>query len=110
MVNLEIKKGYLENPIPYGTKVLIKKAIEDIHEQTTSGIFIPTDTINKEQLCEVVSIGPEVKQLLPGDIIVVPDYSLAKTVLIDNKEYYIMVEAETLLIVKRQNKDERLSN
>lgn len=100
MINLETSKGYLSEPIPYGTKVLIKKAIEDTHEKTSSGIFIPTETINQEQLCEVVSVGPDVKQLCVGDIIVVPDYSLAKSILIDNKEFYIMTEAETLLIVK----------
>jgi co-chaperonin GroES (HSP10) len=105
MITISTEKGYLEKPIPIGSKILVEKLNEDLYEERSSGIYIPTETTNKEHLCKVVSTGPEVKQLQEGNVIIVSDYSLSKNFLINDKTYYVLTEAEVNMIVMLKNED-----
>lgn len=72
---------------PIGNKLLIQ--IKTSEKQTAGGIILPTEKLTKEAI--VISTGPEVKDIVPGDTIMLEKLEGAE-VKLEGKDYYIILE------------------
>ena len=59
---------------PFGGLVLIKILPEESEASTTGGIIMPAtvDQSRTPRICEIVAIGPEVRNIEPGSKILIP--------------------------------------
>ena len=59
---------------PFGGLVLIKILPEESESSTTGGIIMPSsaDKSRTPRICEIVAIGPEVRNIEPGSKILIP--------------------------------------
>ncbi|MCI1931124.1 MAG: co-chaperone GroES [Clostridia bacterium] len=91
--------------VPLGDKVVIKQM--EAEEKTKSGIVLPTQSKEKPQEAEVISVGPggmvdgkEVKMnVKPGDKIIYSKYS-GTEIKFDNETYIIIKQGDILAIVE----------
>ena len=70
---------------------------EEVKTKTASGIYLPDAAQEKSVLCEVKAVGPDVKGVKPGDMIVYSGYPTELK--IDGTEYLILKEEDVLATV-----------
>ncbi len=68
-----------------GRKVIAKELNRDVVE-TASGLILPRIATNDDWFGEVVAVGPEVKSVKPGDIIIAPIYTGVEFASFDRNE------------------------
>jgi len=59
---------------PFGSLVLIKILPEESESATTGGVIMPSivDKSRTPRICEIVAIGPDVRNIEPGSTILIP--------------------------------------
>lgn len=75
------------NFTPLGNKLLIE--IKKTEKKTDGGILLPTEKLTKEAV--VIKAGPEVLDIVEGDVIMLDKLEGAE-VKLEGKDYYIIVE------------------
>lgn len=75
--------------------VAVRQAAET---KTASGLYLPDSSKEKPVMAEVKAVGPDVKSLKIGDLIVYKEYSTTE-LKIDNVEYLIVKEEDVLATV-----------
>lgn len=75
------------NFTPLGNKLLIE--IKKTEKQTAVGIIMPFEKLTKEAV--VIKAGPDVLDIVEGDVIVLDKLEGAEVTL-EGKDYYIIVE------------------
>lgn len=81
-------------------KPIHKNVIVELQEkskETASGIILTSADRDEVSKGLVVEIGPEVTEVKTGDMIM-PNWSAARKVLFDDKEYYIVSEDEIVIV------------
>jgi len=68
-------------------------------EKTAGGIYVPDSAKEKPQQGKVEAVGPEVKELKVGNVVLFDKYSGSK-VMVDDKEQLIIKEEDILAIVE----------
>ncbi len=68
-------------------------------EKTSGGIYVPDSAKEKPQQGKVEAVGPEVKELKVGNVVLFDKYSGSK-VMVDDKEQLIIKEEDILAIVQ----------
>ena len=58
-----------------GSKILVKEVEQEVLQEKIGNLTVPVGNDKEKMLCEVLSVGEEVKGLKPGDKI----YNLEKT-------------------------------
>lgn len=87
---------------PVGHRVIAKQI--EAAAKTASGIYLPENAKDKPEVAEVVAVGPDVKDIKPGDKVVYKTYN--SPIKIDGKEYLFLSvdfgdkEGDILAIVK----------
>lgn len=64
-------------------------------DRTASGLYLPDSAKEKPVAATVVAIGPDVKQVKPGDNIVYKDYATTE-LKVEGKDYLIIKEEDIL--------------
>jgi len=75
------------NFTPLGNKLLIE--IKKTEKKTDGGILLPTERLTKEAV--VIKTGPEVLDIVEGDVIMLDKLEGAE-VKLEGKDYYIIIE------------------
>ena len=75
------------NFYPIGNKLLVQ--IKKTEKETAGGIILPTERLTKEAV--VISVGPEVKDIVPGDTIMLDKLEGAE-VKLEGQDYNIIIE------------------
>jgi hypothetical protein len=59
---------------PFGSLILIKILPEEAESSTMGGVIMPSsvDKSRTPRMCEIVSVGPEVRNIEPGSKILIP--------------------------------------
>ncbi|HMM62009.1 MAG TPA: co-chaperone GroES [Candidatus Saccharibacteria bacterium] len=87
----------MKTPIkPLADRVVAVRAKAE--SKTASGLYLPESSKEKPVLAEVVAVGPDVKQLKPGNRIVYKEYSTTE-LKVDGTEYIIVKEEDVLATV-----------
>jgi len=83
---------------PVNDYILIE--VEKAKEKTDSGIFIPDSAeIEKPQTAKVISVGPKVKNVKPGDTVLYSKYG-ATVVSVRKEEYYFIQQDDVVAIIR----------
>jgi chaperonin GroES len=78
---------------PLGHRVVAKQV--EKQTMTKSGFFLPEDAKEKPEMAEVVAVGPEVKDVKVGDMVIYKTYS--SPIKVDGEELLILsVDSENL--------------
>ena len=72
---------------------------EEVQTKTASGILLPENAAEKPKTAKVVAVGPNAKQVKPGDSIVYKSYSTTD-VKVGGTEYILVKEEDILATVK----------
>lgn len=92
-----VKKTVFE---PLRSKLLITRNVLDDEEQRTGGgLIIPQESREPPSTAVVVSVGPLVQGIRPGNTIVVDDFCGAKVIL-EDEEFTVIEEEDVLGIYK----------
>ena len=81
---------------PMADNILLKQT--EAEETTTSGIILATTTKEKPAIYEVVSAGPDVKDIKAGDKVVVGKFT-GNEIKLDGEEYKFVKLEDVLAIV-----------
>jgi co-chaperonin GroES (HSP10) len=81
-----------------GRKVIARALDRDVVE-TASGLILPQIATKDDWFGEVVAVGPEVKSVKPGDIIVAPIYTAVEFASFDRNEAYRAYHEDNILAV-----------
>jgi len=81
-----------------GKKIIAKALDRDVVE-TASGLILPQLATKDDWFGEVVAVGPEVKSVKPGDIIVAPVYTAVEFTSFDRDETYRAYHEDNILAV-----------
>ena len=81
---------------PMADNVLLKQ--NDAQETTTSGIILATTTKEKPAIYEVMSAGPDVKDIKAGDKVVVGKFT-GNEIKLDGEDYKFVKLEDVLAIV-----------
>ena len=68
---------------------------EQANERTASGIYLPTNSQEKQAIAKIVAIGPDVNQVKVDDKIIYKEYS-ATELKIDATDYLIVKQDDIL--------------
>lgn len=71
-------------------------------EKTSSGIILPDSAKEKPEQAKVVAIGPDVKGIKVGEIVLYTKYG-PNEVKVDGKEYLIVKEEDVMAVIKKGN-------
>ena len=89
----------MEIPLtPLFDKILIKRPEE--FSETDGGIIIPETSREKAMNGKVVSIGPDVEQVTPGQTIMFAKYAGTDITFDDENQYLIISEQDVLGVMK----------
>jgi chaperonin GroES len=83
---------------PLFDKILIKRLPE--FSETGGGILIPEEYREKAMNGEVVSVGPDVEQVRPGQIIMFAKYAGTDITFNDDNQYLILAEKQVLGVIE----------
>ena len=75
------------NFYPIGNKLLVQ--IKKTEKETAGGIILPTERLTKEAV--VISVGPEVNDIVPGDTVMLDKLEGAE-VKLEGQDYNIVIE------------------
>jgi co-chaperonin GroES (HSP10) len=78
---------------------IIAKALDRSVVETASGLILPQIATKDDWFGEVVAVGPEVKSVKPGDIIVAPIYTAVEFTSFDRNETYRAYHEDNILAV-----------
>jgi co-chaperonin GroES (HSP10) len=81
-----------------GRKV-IAKALDRDAVETAGGLILPQIATKDDWFGEVVAVGPDVKSVKPGDIIVAPIYTAVEFASFDRGETYRAYHEDNILAV-----------
>jgi co-chaperonin GroES (HSP10) len=81
-----------------GRKIIAKTLDRSVVE-TASGLILPQLATRDDWFGEVVAVGPEVKSVKPGDIIVAPIYTAVEFTSFDRGETYRAYHEDNILAV-----------
>ena len=82
---------------PLGDRVVAEPL--EAAEKTSSGLYLPSDAKEKQQMAKVVAVGKEVKEVKVGDTILYKEFS-AENPKVNGKDYVIIKEEDVLAVVK----------
>ena len=89
---------------PFGGLVLIKILPEEAEASTTGGVIMPStiDQSRTPRICEIVAIGPDVRNIDPGSKILIPRDAAAMPLdnIIEpdeNGSAYALVQPQTII-------------
>lgn len=71
-------------------------------EKTSSGIILPDSAKEKPEQAKVVAIGPDVKGIKTGEIVLYTKYG-PNEVKVEGKEYLIVKEEDVMAVIKKGN-------
>jgi co-chaperonin GroES (HSP10) len=80
-------------------KKIIARTLDRSVVETASGLILPQLATKDDWFGEVVAVGPEVKSVKPGDIIVAPIYTAAEFTSFDRGETYRAYHEDNILAV-----------
>ncbi len=78
---------------------IIAKALDRSVVETASGLILPQIATKDDWFGEVVAVGPDVKSVKPGDIIVAPVYTAVEFASFDRNETYRAYHEDNILAV-----------
>ena len=81
---------------PMADNILLKQV--EAEETTSSGIILATTTKEKPSIYEVISAGPDVKDIKAGDKVVVGKYT-GSEIKLDGEEYKFVKQDDILAVV-----------
>ncbi len=81
---------------PMADNILLKQT--EAEETTTSGIILATNAKEKPAIYEVMSAGPDVKGIQPGDKVVVGNFT-GSDIKLDGTEYKFVKLEDVLAVV-----------
>jgi len=72
---------------------------EEAATKTASGLYLPEKAAEKPKVAKVVAVGPQAKQIKPGDRILYKSYSPTE-VKVDGTDYLLVKEEDVLATLK----------
>ena len=82
---------------PLADRVVLQT--EKAEEKTASGIYLPDKAQEKPKEAKVVEVGPDVKNIKKGDVVVYEEFA-GTTVKVGNDEFTIVKEEKILATLK----------
>ena len=82
---------------PLADRIVLEQV--ESEEKTSSGIILPDSAKEKPEQAKVVAVGPSVKELKTGDMVLYTKYG-PNEVKVDGKEYLVVKEEDVLAILK----------
>lgn len=82
---------------PLADRIVLEQV--ESEEKTSSGIILPDSAKEKPEQAKVVAVGPDVKELKTGDLVLYTKYG-PNEVKVDGKEYLVVKEEDVLAILK----------
>ena len=82
---------------PLADRIVLEQV--ESEEKTSSGIILPDSAKEKPEQAKVVAVGPDVKELKTGDMVLYTKYG-PNEVKVDGKEYLVVKEEDVLAILK----------
>ena len=82
---------------PLADRIVLEQI--ESEEKTSSGKILPDSAKEKPEQAKVVAVGPDVKELKTGDLVLYTKYG-PNEVKVDGKEYLVVKEEDVLAILK----------
>ncbi len=82
---------------PLADRIVLEQV--ESEEKTSSGIILPDSAKEKPEQAKVVAVGPDVKELKTGDMVLYTKYG-PNEVKVDGQEYLVVKEEDVLAILK----------
>lgn len=82
---------------PLADRIVLEQV--ESEEKTSSGIILPDSAKEKPEQAKVVAVGPDVKELKTGDMVLYTKYD-PNEVKVGGKEYLVVKEEDVLAILK----------
>ena len=82
---------------PLADRIVLEQV--ESEEKTSSGIILPDSAKEKPEQAKVVAVGPSVKELKTGDMVLYTKYG-PNEVKVDGKEYLVVKEEDVLATLK----------
>lgn len=83
---------------PLADRIVLEQV--ESEEKTSSGIILPDSAKEKPEQAKVVAVGPDVKGLKTGDMVLYTKYG-PNEVKVDGNEYLIVKEEDVMAIIKK---------
>lgn len=83
--------------IPLGDRVVIKPYA--VEATSASGIILPTEGKEQPGMGTVIAVGPDVKAIETGSVVLFSKY-IPEEVELDKQKYFILKEESVLAIIK----------
>lgn len=83
---------------PLADRIVLEQV--ESEEKTSSGIILPDSAKEKPEQAKVVAVGPDVKELKTGDMVLYTKYG-PNEVKVDGNEYLIVKEEDVMAIIKK---------
>ena len=88
---------------PLSDKIVLEQI--EAEEKSAAGIILPTDSQERPKQAKVLAIGPDVKEIKTGDVVLYKGgFGGVEEVKVDGVEYLIAREKEILAIVEKGSK------
>lgn len=83
---------------PLADRIVLEQV--ESEEKTSSGIILPDSAKEKPEQAKVIAVGPDVKELKTGDMVLYTKYG-PNEVKVDGKEYLVVKEEDVMAIIKK---------
>ena len=84
---------------PLADRIVLEQLEQE--EQTKSGIILPDSAQEKPKMAKVLAVGPDVKEVKEGDVVLYKSYG-PDDVKVDDKDYMVAKEEDILATVKEK--------
>ena len=85
---------------PLADRIVLEQIATE--EKTSSGIILPDSAKEKPEQAKVIAIGPDVKGIKTGEVVLYTKYG-PNEVKVDDKEYLIVKEEDVMAVIKKGN-------
>ncbi|MDQ5943296.1 MAG: chaperonin GroES [Patescibacteria group bacterium] len=85
---------------PLADRIVLEQI--ESEEKTSSGIILPDSAKEKPEQAKVIAIGPDVKGIKVGEVVLYTKYG-PNEVKVDGNEYLIVKEEDVMAIIKKGN-------
>jgi chaperonin GroES len=85
---------------PLADRIVLEQ--KESEEKTSSGIILPDSAKEKPEQAKVIAIGPDVKGVKVGEVVLYTKYG-PNEVKVDGNEYLIVKEEDVMAIIKKGN-------
>ena len=83
---------------PLGDRVLVRRVPADTMSE--GGIFIPDNAKEKPIFADVVGVGPDVRDVRPGDRVIFAKYTGSEVTVEDAEDHLLMHEDDVIAVVE----------